>query len=108
MNEVVLVTGPEFVKAEGVFRSEADFEVRSAPVEEAWLAKAVRAAGCRALIIGTTPYVGALYEALGDERADAWSRLVGRPGRSAHRRNQRTGAADRDTRTRGWNGCATR
>jgi phosphoglycerate dehydrogenase-like enzyme len=79
VKEVVLVTEPEFVKADKVFRSEADFEVRSAPVEEAGLAEAVRTAASRAVIIGTTPYVGPLYEALG-ERAGGRGGIMARFG----------------------------
>lgn len=64
MTERVLVTQKEFAKAEQVFSSQQDFDVRCAPTEERSLADAVLAEKCRAVILGVESYSGPLYEAL--------------------------------------------
>jgi phosphoglycerate dehydrogenase-like enzyme len=61
MNEAVLVTQPEFRKAESVFVAAGCEPV--APDETA-LANAVIQRGARAVIVGVAPYRGPLYEAL--------------------------------------------
>jgi lactate dehydrogenase-like 2-hydroxyacid dehydrogenase len=61
MAEPVLVTQPEFQKAEPVFVAAG---CEPAPADEPALAKAVVARGSRAVIVGVTPYRGLLYEAL--------------------------------------------
>jgi lactate dehydrogenase-like 2-hydroxyacid dehydrogenase len=65
MNETVLVTQPEYLKAEDVFRSAT--AVRCAPVapDEGALAGAVASHSVRVIIVGVPSYRGPLYEALG-------------------------------------------
>ena len=65
MREAVLVTQPEFIKAEDVFRAATDVQCMPTAPDEAGLAAAVKAQGVRAVIVGVTPYGGLLYEALG-------------------------------------------
>jgi lactate dehydrogenase-like 2-hydroxyacid dehydrogenase len=62
-DEVVLATPLQMSKAESVFRL-ADYDVRQAPADEKGLAEAVVAHGSRAVIVGSEPYEGPLYEAL--------------------------------------------
>ena len=64
MGEVVLATRLQISKGESVFRLASDFEVEEAPSEEQPLAEAVLAKSCRAVIVGSQPYRGPLYEAL--------------------------------------------
>ena len=66
MSEYVPVTEPEFSKAESVFNSAAGFEFEGMPPDEAGLAERVRARSCRAVILTGAPYVGPLYDALGE------------------------------------------
>jgi phosphoglycerate dehydrogenase-like enzyme len=61
---VVLVTGVEYRKAEGVFQSEAALQCEPAPDDETELAGAVRARGASHAIVGSRRYGGSLYEAL--------------------------------------------
>ena len=61
---VVIVTEPEFRKAEGVFGSAAAVRCLAAPADEAQLAAAIRDAGARAAVVGVQPYRDALYAAL--------------------------------------------
>jgi len=61
MIEPVLVTQPEFQKAEPVFVAAGCEPVAA---DEVALAKAVMASGARAVIVGVTTYRGPLYEAL--------------------------------------------
>jgi lactate dehydrogenase-like 2-hydroxyacid dehydrogenase len=61
MNETILVTQPEFQKAEPLFVAAG---CALAPVEEAALAAEVIRRGARAVIVGVSPYRGPLYEAL--------------------------------------------
>lgn len=61
MSEVVLVTQPEFQKAEPLFVAAG---CESAPVEEAALAAEVLRRKAQAVIVGVSPYRGPLYEAL--------------------------------------------
>ncbi len=65
MAETVLVTAPEYAKGEAVFVADVRFDFRPAEPEEQPLADAVRATGARAVVVGVSPYVGPLYEALG-------------------------------------------
>ena len=65
MGEVVLATQQQFSKGESVFRAAGQFEIQLAPTEEPALAEAVVAQDCRAVIVGSYPYRGPLYEALG-------------------------------------------
>jgi lactate dehydrogenase-like 2-hydroxyacid dehydrogenase len=66
MSDTVLVTKPEFAKAEGEFRGERRFRIEQKPDDEPSLGKAVREHRCRAVIVGVQPYGGPLYEALGE------------------------------------------
>jgi lactate dehydrogenase-like 2-hydroxyacid dehydrogenase len=64
MKEVVLVTEPEFRKAETLFGEAGDWQLEPAPPQEQPLAAAVRARSARAVIVGIEKYSGPLYEAL--------------------------------------------
>ena len=61
---VVIVTEPEFRRAERVFASGSDVRCVAAPADEAQLAAAIRDTGARAAIVGVQPYRDALYAAL--------------------------------------------
>lgn len=61
---VVLVTEPQFARGREVFSAADGLDVRVAPTAESDLADLVRKTGCRAVIVGTQPYTGKLYEAL--------------------------------------------
>ncbi|MHC4402912.1 MAG: NAD(P)-dependent oxidoreductase [Planctomycetota bacterium] len=63
MSDVVLTTPLQYSKGGNVFRL-ADVEVEEAPAEEGPLAEAVKNRSCRAVIVGSEPYQGPLYEAL--------------------------------------------
>jgi len=63
MNEVVLATRIQIAKGQSVFRL-ADFEIRESPGDEEGLAQAVLTEKSRAVIVGSEPYQGPLYEAL--------------------------------------------
>ncbi len=65
MKETVLAAGSTYRNGEMVFGKVADLEIRSAAPEEDALAEAVLSSSCRAVILSTQPYRGALYEALG-------------------------------------------
>jgi lactate dehydrogenase-like 2-hydroxyacid dehydrogenase len=64
MPPVVLVTEPEFRRAESTFANAGGVHCVPAPSEEDALAAAVRDAGARYVIVGHLPYRGALYEAV--------------------------------------------
>ena len=61
---IVIVTDPEFRRAEGVFTSVTDLRCVAAPPAEEALVEAIRASGARHAIVGSTFYRGALYTAL--------------------------------------------
>lgn len=61
---VVIVTEPEFRKAETVFGRVSEVRCVAASSDEAQLATAIRDAGARAAIVGVQPYRDALYAAL--------------------------------------------
>lgn len=63
MNEIVLASPLQLSKGQSVFRL-ADHEVREARGDEQGLAEAVAAHNSRAVIVGSEPYCGPLYEAL--------------------------------------------
>ncbi|MDD4869393.1 MAG: NAD(P)-dependent oxidoreductase [Kiritimatiellae bacterium] len=65
MFETVLVTEPEFNKAEDIFRNVSDMNCEPVPVEEKTLADMAVTYNSRTVIVGVTPYRGPLYEALG-------------------------------------------
>ena len=60
----IVVTEPEFVKAEAVFREATAFGVLVSPPDEAELADTIRTSRARAAIVGVERYSGALYDAL--------------------------------------------
>ncbi len=66
MTDVVIVTEPEFAKAESFFDGQSALRVIAASEDERLLAKNVLAERCRAVIVGVRPYSGLLYEALGE------------------------------------------
>ena len=70
MQQCVLVTDKEFIKAKAIFESAKDFDIKSVPTEETALAEAILADNCRAVIIGVDNYTGPLYEALGKTGGD--------------------------------------
>ena len=76
MKTPILVTQAEFDKASSVFTSAAGLECRPAPSDEAALAAAVRATGCRAVVLGVAPYRDALYDALAENSAGQGALLV--------------------------------
>ncbi len=61
---VVLVTEPEFRRAEAVFASAAGMQCTPAPTGEAELARAVAESGARYVVVGHYPFTSALYNAL--------------------------------------------
>jgi len=61
---VVIVTEPEFRKAEQVFGRASGVHCVAAPVDEPQLAAAIRRAQAHAVIVGVQPYRDALYAAL--------------------------------------------
>ena len=76
MNTPVLVTQAEFDKAASVFTSAPGLDCRPAPADEAALAEAVRATGCRIVVLGVAPYREALYEALAQNAGDQGALIV--------------------------------
>src|SRR5215212_2800727 len=60
----VLVTGPEYRKAEGSFVAVAGLQCMRAPDAEQDLAAAIRAESARYVIVGNRKYSGPLYDAL--------------------------------------------
>ena len=62
---IVLVTEPEFKRAERVFSSTPGLTCVVAPSGEAELAAAIRSAGARHAVVGGRPYRGPLYDAIG-------------------------------------------
>lgn len=75
----ILVTQPEFVKGQAVFRNASDWNFEAVPREEESLAAAVRARGARAVVVGVHPYMGPLYDALA-ETAGPHGALIARFG----------------------------
>lgn len=65
MRETILVTALAYTKGETVFRAAEAFDLQPAPQEETQLAEMVLARNCRAVIVGSQPYTGPLYQALG-------------------------------------------
>jgi phosphoglycerate dehydrogenase-like enzyme len=61
---VVIVTEPEFEKAERVFAAPADLRCIAAPADEDHLASAIVRTGARAAIVGVQPYRDGLYAVL--------------------------------------------
>ncbi len=61
---VVLVTEPEFRRAEPVFTAAAGMRCIPAPIGDAELARAVADSGARAVVVGFYPYPAAIYQAL--------------------------------------------
>lgn len=64
MAEIVLASPQQFAKGGNVFRLAEEVDVKEVPGEEQPLAEAVLARNCRAVIVGSDPYCGPLYEAL--------------------------------------------
>lgn len=64
MSAVVLVTQPEWAKAEPVFRAATDLACAPAPADEPTLAEAVTARRARCVVVGVAPYGGPVLEAL--------------------------------------------
>jgi len=64
MRPRVLVTEPEYRKAQACFTSERRFDCLSAPEDEAGLAAAAGETRCRHVIVGLRGYTGPLYDAL--------------------------------------------
>jgi phosphoglycerate dehydrogenase-like enzyme len=61
----LVITEPEYVKAERIF-DDSEFEVVVAPPNEAGLAAAITASGAKAAVVGVEKYSGPLYDALAD------------------------------------------
>jgi len=66
MTDVVLVTQPEFAKAERIFSQRKDLQIVPVADDETSVAQVIRSQACRAVIVGVKPYLGELYEALGE------------------------------------------
>lgn len=66
--DLVLVTEPEYRKAEEVFRNAWGTRFEPAPAAESELARQVLERGARVAVVGVMPYVGPLYEAIGSMR----------------------------------------
>lgn len=66
MGDVVLVTEGEYRKAEAVFRGAPGLRFAPVAAAEEALAQQVREGGVRVVVVGVSPYVGPLYEALGE------------------------------------------
>ena len=62
---IVVVTEPEYRRAERVFSSTPGVTCVVAPADEEALAAAIRSAGARHAVVGGRPYRGALYDAVG-------------------------------------------
>ena len=77
--DTALVTELEYVKGGAVFQAATDIDFRCAPIEEEALAASVRAARCRAVVIGVTKYRAALYAALAEASGSKGS-LIARFG----------------------------
>ncbi len=60
----IVVTKPEWMKAEAIFRAAVDFQTVPAPPDEDELAAAIRRTGARAAVVGVEKYAGPLYDAL--------------------------------------------
>jgi lactate dehydrogenase-like 2-hydroxyacid dehydrogenase len=76
MGIIVLATKNAYRNGESAFRAAFDLDIRSAPAEEIALAEMVLATGARAVILGTDPYCGPLYEALGQTGGAAGSLMA--------------------------------
>jgi phosphoglycerate dehydrogenase-like enzyme len=61
---IVLVTEPEYVRGEDVFKSTRELSCVTAPSDEDALVKAIAGAGAKHVIVGGQPYRDALYSAL--------------------------------------------
>jgi phosphoglycerate dehydrogenase-like enzyme len=61
---VVIVTEPEFYKAEQIFRDARGLHCVAAPAAEPELVEAIRRTGARAAIVGVQPYRDGLYAVL--------------------------------------------
>lgn len=72
----LLVTQAEFDKAASVFTSAYGLDCRPAPADESALAARVRETGCRAVVLGVTPYRRELYDALADQANGQGALLV--------------------------------
>jgi phosphoglycerate dehydrogenase-like enzyme len=68
---LVVVTEPEYRRAERVFSSASSAKCLIAPPEEAALAQAIRDSGARHAIVGGKPYRDALYDAIAPGRVIA-------------------------------------
>ncbi len=66
MSHTVIVTQPEFAKAESVFCANSGLRTVAVPDDEDSLAQKVQTERCRAVIVGVQRYSGPLYQALGE------------------------------------------
>ena len=64
MKQIILVTQPEFEKAQTVFNSAEELDCRAAPTNEQELAECLKQTGSRIAVLGTHPYNDQLYTAL--------------------------------------------
>ncbi len=69
MTPIVLVTASAYDKGQGVFRAAEEIDFRSAAEEENALAADVLGCGARAVVVGSEPYHGLLFEALAQSAA---------------------------------------
>ncbi len=73
--EIILIDEGVYTKGESVFRAATDVDCVQTPAAEAALAAAVLEQGTRAVIVGTKPYTGPLYEALGKKASTLIARF---------------------------------
>jgi lactate dehydrogenase-like 2-hydroxyacid dehydrogenase len=66
MKPIVIVTQPEYDKAQSVFDSADNLDCRPAPADECELAQELRRTGSRIAVLGTLPYKNELYSALAE------------------------------------------
>ena len=64
MTPPILVTASVYPKGRAVFQAATDIDFQEGPDEEDLLAAEVRQGGARAVVVGSRPYQGPLYEAL--------------------------------------------
>ena len=74
MHEPVLITETEFRKGETVFSAGEDLRIRRRPAGRAVGGR--RAAHARAVVVGSQPYRGPLYEALAANRGEGPALVV--------------------------------
>ncbi len=76
MKNIILITQPEYDKALPVFANSPEIECGPVSPDEATLAEAIRATGCRAVILGVDLYKDELYQALTENAGEEAALIV--------------------------------